>query len=155
VGRGGIALRIHVVSKGRALPRAWRVREGPKGHVPEALPIALVERVRGLLPEGAPGVFLGDGACDGTRLQHTVPDAGGSSVCRTGCHLPASWEGEPCRLDTVGACRKPGTLVALSEGLFPREHSGPIRLLCCWAKGEKDPIYVVTNMASAEEACRV
>jgi len=56
VGRGCIALMIHVVSKGRALPLAWRVREGPKGHFPEDLPIALVELVRGLVPEGAPVV---------------------------------------------------------------------------------------------------
>ena len=32
VGRGCPALMIHVVSKGRALPLAWRVRQAPKGH---------------------------------------------------------------------------------------------------------------------------
>jgi hypothetical protein len=32
VGRGGTALMIHVVSKGRARPLAWRVRHAPKGH---------------------------------------------------------------------------------------------------------------------------
>ena len=32
VGRGWAALMIHVVSKGRALPLAWRVRQAPKGH---------------------------------------------------------------------------------------------------------------------------
>ena len=78
VGRGCNALMIHVVYQGRALPLAWRVRQGPKGHFPEALPIALVELVSGLIPEGAQVVFLGDGACDGTRLQHTVQDAGWS-----------------------------------------------------------------------------
>ena len=71
-GRGCMALMIHVVYKGRALPLAWRVRQGPKGHCPEDLHIALVELVSGLIPEGAPVVLRGDGACDGTRLQHTV-----------------------------------------------------------------------------------
>ena len=28
-------------------------------------------------------------------------------------------------------------------------------LICCWAKGYKDPLYLVTNMAVAEEACRM
>ena len=42
VGRGGVALMIHGLSKGRALPWAWRVRQGPKGPCPEALHIALV-----------------------------------------------------------------------------------------------------------------
>jgi len=51
VGRGCNALMIHVVYKGRALPLAWRVRQGPKGHFPEDLHIALVELVSGLIPE--------------------------------------------------------------------------------------------------------
>lgn len=35
------------------------------------------------------------------------------------------------------------------------EAYGPLMLLCCWAKGYKDPLYLVTNMASADEACRL
>ena len=41
VGRGCAALMLHVISKGRALPLAWRVRQGPKGHFPEELHIGL------------------------------------------------------------------------------------------------------------------
>jgi len=135
VGRGCLALMIHVVYKGRALPLAWRVRQGPKGHCPEDLHIAMVELVSGLVPEGASVVFLGDGAFDGIRLQQTMQDAGWFSVCRTGCHMTASWDGERFRLDTLGACIKPGTLIELSEVLLTREDYGPIMLLCCWAKG--------------------
>jgi hypothetical protein len=40
VGGGCNALMIHVVYKGLALPLAWRVRQGPKGHFPEDLHIA-------------------------------------------------------------------------------------------------------------------
>ena len=153
-GRGCMALMIHVVYKGRALPLAWRVRQGPKGHLPEDLHIALVELVSGLIAEGAQVVLLGDGAFDGTRLQQTVQGKGWSSVCRTGCHRTAWWDGETFRLDTLGACSKPGTLVALSEVWFTREAYGPIMLICCWAKGCKEPLYLVTNMDTAEEACR-
>ena len=28
-------------------------------------------------------------------------------------------------------------------------------LLCCWAKGYQKPLYLVSNMAPAEEACRL
>jgi hypothetical protein len=155
VGRGCNALMIHVVYQGRALPLAWRVRQGPKGHFPEDLHIALVELVSGLIPEGAQVVLLGDGEFDGTRLQHTVQDAGWSYVCRTGCHRTAWWDGETFRLDTLGTCIKPGTLIELSEVLFTREEYGPIMLICGWAKGYKEPIYLVTNMAAAEDACRL
>ena len=121
VGRGCVALRLHVVYQGRALPLAGRVRQGPKGHFPADLPIALVALVRDVIPEGAQVVLLGDGECDGTRLQQTVKDQGWSLGCRTGCHTTAWWDGEPFRLDTLGACSKPGTLIELSEVLFPRE----------------------------------
>jgi hypothetical protein len=55
VGRGGMALMIHVLEKGRALPLAWRVRHSPQGHGPEALHIAVVELMRAVIPEGAQG----------------------------------------------------------------------------------------------------
>jgi hypothetical protein len=53
-----------VIYQGRALPLAWRVRQCPKGHFPEALHLALVERVSDLIPAGSKGVFLGDGEFD-------------------------------------------------------------------------------------------
>ena len=154
VGRGCNALMIHVIYHGRALPLAWRVRQGPKGPFPEDLHMALVEWISGLIPEGTQVVLLGDGEFDGTGLQHTVQAAGWSYVCRTGTHRTAWWDGETFRLDTLGACRKPGTLVALSEVWFTRDAYGPIMLICAWAKGCKAPLYLVSNMAAAEEACR-
>ena len=130
------------------------MRQAPKGHFPEDLHIALVELVRGLIPAGAQVVVLGDGEFDGARLQQTLQQASWSYVCRTGNHLTASWDGETFRLDTLGACSKPGTLIALSAVFFSREEYGPIMLICGWAKGYQAPLYLVSNMASAEEACR-
>ena len=100
VGRGCVALMIHVVYKGRALPLAWRVRQGPKGHFPEELHIAMVELMSLVVPEGAQVVFLGDGEFDGTALQDTLSELGWSYVCRTAMSTTATWEGEPFRLDT-------------------------------------------------------
>src|SRR4029434_8373273 len=45
-GRGCMALMIHVVYKGRALPLAWRVRQCAKARSPADLPNALVDVVR-------------------------------------------------------------------------------------------------------------
>jgi len=155
VGRGCVALMIHVVYKGRALPLAWVVRRGKKGHFPEDLHIALIEQVQELIPPGAQVVVLGDGEFDGTGLQHTLHEAGWSYVCRTGSHVTASWDGTPFRLETVGWCSKPGTLVAFPAAFVTRDAYGPILLLCCWAKGYKEPWYLVSNMDSADEACRL
>ena len=155
VGRGCTALMIHVVYKGRALPLAWRVRQAPKGHFPEALHIALVELIREVIPEGAQVVFVGDGEFDGTALQATLHAAGWSYACRTAMSTVATCEGATFRLDTLGACSKPGTLVACKEVQFTQEAYGPVMVLSCWAKGYHEPLYLVSNMATAEEACRL
>src|SRR5437867_646431 len=155
VGRDCTALMIHVIYKGRALPLAWRVRQGPKGHFPETLHIAVVELMREVIPEGAKVVFLGDGEFDGTALQATLNKAGWSYACRTALSTVATWEGETFRLDTLGACSKPGTLIALQEVKFTRDAYGPVMVLSCWAKGYHEPLYLVSNMATAEEACRL
>jgi hypothetical protein len=55
----------------------------------------------------------------------------------------------------VGACIKPGTLVALRDVRVTAAAYGPIMLLCCWGKGYKDPLYLLTNLTSADEACRL
>jgi hypothetical protein len=155
VGRGCTALMLHVVYKGRALPLAWRVRQAPKGHFPEDLHIAVVALMREVIPEGATVVFLGDGEFDGTALQATLHEAGWSYACRTAMSTVATWEGETFRLDTLGACSKPGLLIALQEVKFTRDAYGPVMVLSCWAKGYQEPLYLVSNMATAEEACRL
>jgi hypothetical protein len=155
VGRGCLALMLHVVYKGRALPLTWRVRHSPKGHCPAALPIAMVELLSTVMPEGAKVVFLGDGEFDGTALQDTLNALGWSYVCRTAMSTTATWEGEPFRLDVLGACLQPGRLMALQEVYVTREAYGPIMVVCCWAKGYHEPLYLVSNLATAEEACRL
>jgi hypothetical protein len=155
VGRGCVALLMHVADKGRALPLAWQVRRGKKGHFPEDLPIALVKQVRTLIPLGVSVVWLGDGEFDGTTLQQTLQAAHWSYVVRRGSHITVLWDGERFRCETVAACIKPGTLVALTEVRGTEAAYGPVMLLCCWATGYKEPLHLLTNMASADEACRL
>ena len=65
-----------------------------------------------------------------------------------------TWAGETFRLDTLGACRKPGTLIELKEVQRTRDAHGPVMVLSCWAKGYQEPLYLVSHMDAAEEACR-
>ena len=97
-------------------------------------------------------MVLGDGEFDGTTLQATLNEAGWAYVCRTAQSTTATWEGESFRLDTLGACLQPGRLVELREVYVTREAYGPIMVLCCWAKGYQEPLYLVSNLATAEEA---
>ena len=131
VGRGCGALMIPVAYKGRALPLAWLVRPGKKGHFPEDLPSALVQQVHKLIPRGAQVVVLGDG----TTLQHTMQAYGWSYVVRTGSHITVLGDGDSFRCETVASCIKLGTLVELRDACVTKAAYGPILLLCCWAKG--------------------
>jgi hypothetical protein len=157
VGRGCCALMMHVIYKGRALPLAWRVRQCPKGHFPEDLHIALVELVSHLIPAGTKVVFLGDGEFDGIKLQETMHEAGWWYACRTSKGNTATWEDETFYVDELGACIKPGRLIELKEVALTREAYGPVMLLCCWAQGQAEPLYLVSNMLDscvlAEEQC--
>src|ERR671932_2076154 len=51
VGRGCVALMLSVVYQGRALPLAWVVVKGKKGHFPQATHV--LEQVAPLIPPGA------------------------------------------------------------------------------------------------------
>jgi hypothetical protein len=140
VGRGCCALMMHVIYQGRALPLAWRVRQCPKGHFPEDLHIAVVELVRGLIPEGTKVVFLGDGEFDGIKLQETMNEAGWWYACRTSHGNTATWEDETFHVEELGACLKPGRLIELKAVALSRAAYGPVMLLCCWAKGYQEPL---------------
>jgi hypothetical protein len=152
VGRGCCALMLHVIYKGRALPLAWRVRQSPKGHFPEDLHIAVIEVVRDLIPAGTRVVFLGDGEFDGTELQETMRQAGWWYACRTSSGNTVTWENATFHVEELGACIKPGRLIELKGVHVTREAYGPVMLLCCWAKGHAEPLYLVSNMSVAEEA---
>jgi|SRR5215813_7680396 len=154
IGRSCVARRLHVLDKGRALPLAWRVRQSPQGHGPEALHLAIVEWMSPVIPAGAKVVFLGDGEFDGPALQAKLREVGWSYGCRTAMHTTATWEGEAFRLDVLGACIQPGRLIALHEVYVTREADGPILVLWCWAKGYQEPLYLVSNLTTAAEACR-
>jgi len=154
VGRGCCALMLHVVYHGRALPLAWVVRECPKGHAPEALHIELVELVSEVVPEGTKVVFLGDGEFDGIDLQDKMNDLGWLYACRTAKSTVATWEEVTFHLDLLGDSIKSGMLIELKEVQFTRDAYGPVMVLCCWAKGEVEPLYLVSNMSLAEEAIK-
>jgi hypothetical protein len=155
IGRGCVALMVSVVYTGRALPLCWLVRRGTKGHVPEAMHLAVLGQVKGLVPAGAEVVVLGDGEFDGIRFLHTVHEAGWSYVCRTGCAVTGAWDGMIFPLATVRECIKPGTIVELSEAWVTGARYGPVLVVCCWDPAETTPLYLISKLASAAEASQL
>ena len=68
VGRGCMTLMVGVIYKQRALPLAWIVYKGKKGHTTAARHIEVLELVRPLIPEGTEVILLGDGEYDNVEM---------------------------------------------------------------------------------------
>lgn len=84
VGRGCICLMVSLIYKKRALPLAFTVFTGKKGHLPEQAHMELVKKLHQILPyQPKRVVFLGDGEFDGIELQQTLSGFGWKYVCRT------------------------------------------------------------------------
>jgi len=152
VGRKCLVLVISVVYRTRALPIAWIVVKGSKGHFPEDTHVELAKKVHELLPEGTDVVFLGDGEFDGTTLQAELEKYHWRYVCRTASNTILSKDGAECAYQDLPL--QAGECWSLADVSFTRKYYGPVLAIGWWRKGYQEPIYLVTNLDSADEACR-
>lgn len=152
VGRGCVTLMMSVVYRGRALPVAWLVVNGKKGHFPEACHVELVNRVREIVPTGADVVLLGDGEFDGTGLQATLADAHWHYVCRTAKNM-LLYEAEE-EFHFADLPLSPGERLGIPQVQFTQDRYGPVLAIGWWAKDQKEPLYLISNFELVEEACR-
>ena len=156
VGRGCITLMASVLYKKRALPMAWIVRRGKKGHFPSDLHLSLLQEVRRLLPETAKVVFLGDGEFDATSLQAALDEAGWLYVCRTAksarLHLGQATDDEAFVFKEVGPDLGQRCL-GLAGVYATAARYGPVQAVVWHEPGYREPLYLLTNLELAEEAC--
>jgi len=156
VGRGCITLMASVLYKKRALPIAWIVRRGKKGHFPTELHLSLLEEVRRLLDDKAEVVFLGDGEFDATGLLAALDQCGWSYVCRTAKNARLSLDAASS--DEVFAFKEIGPgmeerCLGLPGVYFTAGRFGPVQAVVWHGAGHRDPLYLLTNLELAEEAC--
>jgi hypothetical protein len=151
VGRGCMTLMVSVLYRKRALPLAWIVVKGNKGHLPEDTHIMLVEQVQTIVPADADVIFLGDGEFDGVCLQAVITACGWYYVCRTAKNSQLCEEGDWFTFDDLGIT--PGHCVGIPESLLTQQAYGPVLAIAWWDEGYEAPIYLVTNLELAEEAC--
>jgi len=151
VGRNCLALMVNVVYKKRALPIAWIVVKGSKGHFPEETHVQLLEQVHQIVSEGADVIFLGDGEFDGITLQATIEDYGWAYVCRTAENIQLGADGDRFSFRELRV--QPGECIDLPDVTFTLQDYGPVLAIAWWKVGYKEPIYLVTNMELVREAC--
>ena len=151
VGRKCMALMVSVIYKKRALPLAWIVVKGKKGHLSEETHVQLMEQVQAIIPEGADVIVVGDGEFDGITLQATLDSFGWQYACRTAKNTQLGVEGESFSFQEVAV--QPGECIGLPDVTFTHEAYGPVLVIAWWKTGYEAPIYLVTNMELVPEAC--
>jgi hypothetical protein len=152
VGRKCATLMLCVVYKKRALPIAWLVVTGNKGHFSEADHLLLLGQVRPLIPQTTPVIFLGDGEFDGIDLQRELETYAWDYVCRTAKNIQISHHLKTFAFQDVGVIK--GTCMSFDGVLMTQDRYGPVNAIAWWEKGYKEPIYLITNIPNPRHACR-
>lgn len=146
VGENCIALMLSVYYKRRAIPVAWVVRTGKKGHFPEDMHIDLAHASSSLIPKGCRVVLLGDGEFSGSRLIDAVREMGWEYVLRTKCNRQIDFGGEKAPI--CMACVPKGHKHLFIPGALPFSNA------VIWQEaGFADPIPLLTNMDVGWQAC--
>jgi hypothetical protein len=151
VARGCVTLMVSLIYSRRAIPIAWLVIEGKKGHFPTERHVQLLREVQALVPTTATVHFLGDGEFDSPELQAAAKDAGWEYVCRTAKNIQISVNGEWMSLAALKVKR--GEREFRKEVLFTNEAYGPVMVIAWWGAGFEEPIYLVSNLHCVQTAC--
>jgi hypothetical protein len=151
VGRHCVCLMVSVIYQKRAIPLLWVVVSGCKGHFPAASHVEVLTRLRQLLPDTASVVVLGDGEFDSVALQTFLAQAGWDYVCRTAKNTQVCLDGTWLSLAEIAIW--PGQRLLLEQVRFTAQAYGPIQIVIWWGHGYQEPIYLITNLELAEEAC--
>jgi hypothetical protein len=150
VGRDCLALVISMIYKGRALPLAWLVVKGSKGHFPETAHIELLDRIKAIIPVETDVIFLGDGEFDGITLLAEIEAIGWHYACRTAHNCWVCEQDTWLQLNELS--QQAGDYVCLPNVTFTLKAYGPVTTIVWWHPDYKDPIYLVSNFELGEEA---
>lgn len=148
--RGCITLMVSMNYKGRALPLMWVTRKGKKGHFPEAIHIELIKAVKAIIPEGREVICLGDGEFDGSDWLATLQSYDWKYVCRTANNAILYEDGEEFSFRDI--CPEQGQITEIENVEFTQKRHIKVRAVAYWGRGYTDPIYLVTNVLTGEEA---
>jgi len=153
IGRGCQVLMVGVVYKKRALPLAWVVYRGKKGHTTAQRHIQALEKVLPLIPEGAEVILLGDAEYDTTEMglwlqRHTA----WQFVLRTSPQIHVVEDGKSQPIGDYPLQR--GRVFHRAGVGFTRDAPFTVNLVGWWGRRHQRPIYLMTNLQNPYQACR-
>lgn len=141
-------LTVSIAYKKRALPLAWSVHRGRKGHVSAAEQIRLLEQIRPLIetPSASPAVcVLGDSAFGTAQLISYLRERGWDFVLRTSGQ-PLVFTGELPWQRLTEMPLSEGQTRLIGPIRFTRKHElEGVELVMHWDEGEEEPWYLLTS----------
>jgi len=152
-GRGCMVLMVGVLYQKRALPIAWLVYKGKKGHASAERHIQSLEKVLTLLPEGSQVVLLGDAEYDTTEMIAWIEEnTTWQYVLRTSPQIYAQTgeNNQPIRDYPL----EKGKVFCLKNVGFTQTSVVMLNIISWWGTRYEEPIFLVTNMDNPYDACR-
>jgi len=153
VGRGCMVLMVGVLYKKRALPIAWVVYTGKKGHTTAQRHIEVLKKVLALLPAQSEVVLLGDAEYDTTEMLLWLQEnTSWQYVLRTSpqIHVQAGANSQPIQSYPLTK----GSVAKHDQVGFTQDASVLVNLIGWWGSRYEKPIYLITNIANPYQACK-
>ena len=152
-GRGCMVLRVGVLYQKRALPIAWLVYKGKKGHASAERHIQALAKVCPLLPEGSEVVLLGDAEYDTTEMLDWIEkNTAWKYVLRTSPQIYV--QTHECSQPIRDYPLEKGHLFYLNDVGFTQTSTLTLNVIGWWGSEYEEPIFLITNLENAYEACR-
>jgi len=152
-GMGCMVLMVGVLYQKRALPIAWLVYKGKKGHASAERHKQVLEKVLPLLPVGSEVVLLGDAEYDTTDMIEWVEkNTTWKYVLRTSpqIYVRTDRQEQPIRDYPL----EKGKVLFLPQAGFTLTATLTLNAVGWWASRYEEPIFMVTNLDSPYQACR-
>ena len=152
-GRGCMVLMVGVLYQKRALPIAWLVYKGKKGHTSAERHKQVLEKVLPLLPAGSEVVLLGDAEYDTTAMIEWIEkNTLWKYVLRTSpqIYVRTDQQEQPIREYPL----EKGKVLFLPQAGFTQTGTLTLNVVGWWASRYEEPIFMVTNLDSPYPACR-
>ena len=142
IGRDSACLMASIVYKKRAIPIAWLVIEGRKGHFSQTHHLELLEILKGILPSGIPITLIGDGEFDGVDFLQTIESYGWHFVVRTSKSAKFNQAGIKVALPKK---MKEGQTEYWYDVDFTDEYYGPLTLAAWRYPGKQEIFYLLSS----------
>lgn len=143
-GTANTTLMLSVLCRGFAIPVAWVVKKGEKGHFPADMHTKLLQTVASICPTTCRLVLLGDGEFDGQELQDWCHANKWLFVVRTSSDRQIDFDGQIARFDSIQTTQS----ICFIQGALSSANA-------VYWKGKKHlkPLFLLTNIELGYEAC--